>query len=251
MRLGPSWFDPAATSRGAGGSLGPRRSRGPGILRSWSPKPLPSGAHHSERLLPSDAEERLALARRLVAERCLYGVDVNPMAVEMAKLSLWLITLHKHRPFTFLDHAIKCGDSLLGLHSAEQIESFHLLPARATERLHDYIKRECLELLEVARTKREQIERFTVLDMRDAEFKARLHREAESALESVRAWLTSWLARGSRPPAVLPRAVSICLMRSWRNCCSMWVEPWCQCPGPISSRAAKLFGPCGRRPMQC
>lgn len=150
------------------------------------PEAVPSGAHHSERLLPRDAEERLALARRLVAERCLYGVDVNPMAVEMAKLSLWLVTLHKNRPFTFLDHAIKCGDSLLGLHSAAQIESFHLLPARAPERLHDYIKRECVELLEVARTKREQIERFTVLDMRDAEFKARLHREAEAALESVR-----------------------------------------------------------------
>lgn len=150
------------------------------------PEGLPSGAHHSERLLPRDAEERLALARRLVAERCLYGVDVNPMAVEMAKLSLWLVTLHKNRPFTFLDHAIKCGDSLLGLHSVEQIEGFHLLPARALERLHDYIKRECVELLEVARTKREQIERFTVLDMRDAEFKARLHREAETALESVR-----------------------------------------------------------------
>jgi hypothetical protein len=34
-----------------------------------------------------------------------YGVDINPMAVEMAKLSLWLITLHRDRPFTFLDHA--------------------------------------------------------------------------------------------------------------------------------------------------
>ncbi len=43
------------------------------------------GAHH-ERLLPRDDEERLAIARRLVAERCLYGVDVNPLAVEMAKL---------------------------------------------------------------------------------------------------------------------------------------------------------------------
>jgi len=150
------------------------------------PEALPSGAHHSERLLPRDAEERLALARRLVAERCLYGVDVNPMAVEMAKLSLWLVTLHKNRPFTFLDHAIKCGDSLLGLHSVEQIEGFHLLPARAPERMYDYIKRECVDLLELARTKREQIERFTVLDMRDAEFKARLHREAEAALESVR-----------------------------------------------------------------
>jgi len=52
---------------------------------------------------------------RIVVERCLYGVDRNPLAVEMAKLSLWLLTLQRNRPFTFLDHAIRCGDSLLGV----------------------------------------------------------------------------------------------------------------------------------------
>jgi hypothetical protein len=67
-----------------------------------------------ERLIPKEAAERLAIARRLVADRCVYGVDINPMAVEMAKLSIWLITVDKSRPFTFLDHALKCGDSLLG-----------------------------------------------------------------------------------------------------------------------------------------
>ena len=46
----------------------------------------------AERLVPADASERIAIARRVVADRCLYGVDINPMAVEMAKLSLWLIT---------------------------------------------------------------------------------------------------------------------------------------------------------------
>ncbi len=107
------------------------------------PEALPANAFHGQQLLPRDAEERLALARRLVAERCLYGVDVNPMAVEMAKLSLWLVTLHKDRPFTFLDHALKCGDSLLGLHLPEQIEHFHLIPARATTRVMAYIRDEC------------------------------------------------------------------------------------------------------------
>ncbi|CAJ2785038.1 Eco57I restriction-modification methylase domain-containing protein [Burkholderia pseudomallei] len=150
------------------------------------PEALPSGSHHSEQLLPGDFEERLALARRLVAERCVYGVDVNPMAVEMAKLSLWLVTLHKNRPFTFLDHAIKCGDSLLGLHQAEQIESFHLVPSGTIERLHDYIKSESMALLDQARSKREQLERFTVLDVHDAELKGELHSEAEVALRNVR-----------------------------------------------------------------
>jgi methylase of polypeptide subunit release factors len=150
------------------------------------PEALPSGAHHSEQLLPGDFEERLALARRLVAERCVYGVDVNPMAVEMAKLSLWLVTLHKNRPFTFLDHAIKCGDSLLGLHQSEQIESFHLVPSRTVERLHDYIKRESMALLDQARRKREQLEHFAVFDVHDATLKNELHSDAEAALRNVR-----------------------------------------------------------------
>ncbi|MBC6432802.1 class I SAM-dependent DNA methyltransferase [Nostoc sp. HG1] len=68
-------------------------------------------------------EEPLLIARRLVAQRCLYGVDKNPFAVNLAKLSLWLVTLAKDFPFTFLDHALKCGDSLVGLRK-EQIGSF-------------------------------------------------------------------------------------------------------------------------------
>jgi hypothetical protein len=53
-------------------------------------------------------------ARRLIAQRCLYGVDKNPFAVNLAKLSLWLVTLSQELPFTFVDHALKCGDSLIG-----------------------------------------------------------------------------------------------------------------------------------------
>lgn len=70
--------------------------------------------------IPPD-EDELLLARRLVAQRCLYGVDRNPMAVDLAKLSLWLATLAKDHPFTFLDHSIREGDSLVGL-SRAQIE---------------------------------------------------------------------------------------------------------------------------------
>ena len=79
----------------------------------------------TERVLPADAEERLIMARRLVADRCLYGVDKNPLAVEMAKLSLWLITLQKNKPFTFLDHSLRCGDSLVGV-SVNQLRHWNL-----------------------------------------------------------------------------------------------------------------------------
>ncbi|MFV8753446.1 type IIL restriction-modification enzyme MmeI [Nannocystaceae bacterium ST9] len=64
-----------------------------------------------------------ALALRLVAERCLYGVDKNPVAVELAKLSLWLLAAGDARPFAFVDHALRHGDSLIGLNLG-QIASF-------------------------------------------------------------------------------------------------------------------------------
>lgn len=68
--------------------------------------------------IPPDEDEDL-LARRLVAQRCLYGVDKNPMATDLARLSLWLATLARDHEFTFLDHALKTGDSLVGLTRAQ------------------------------------------------------------------------------------------------------------------------------------
>ncbi|MGB7546507.1 MAG: DNA methyltransferase [Terracidiphilus sp.] len=68
-----------------------------------------------EELIPANPDERGLYALRIVVERCLYGVDRNPLAVEMAKLSLWLLTLQRSKPFTFIDHSIRCGDSLLGV----------------------------------------------------------------------------------------------------------------------------------------
>ncbi|WP_448035169.1 Eco57I restriction-modification methylase domain-containing protein [Bradyrhizobium liaoningense] len=73
--------------------------------------------------IPADEDEELH-ARRLVAQRCLYGVDKNPVATDLAKLSLWLATLARDHEFTFLDHALKSGDSLVGLTEA-QISAMH------------------------------------------------------------------------------------------------------------------------------
>jgi len=81
------------------------------LVKAW-------GQNLPAELLPGGSaygEEPLIYARRLVAQRCLYGVDKNPFAVNLARLSLWLVTLSKHLPFTFVDHALKEGDSLVGL----------------------------------------------------------------------------------------------------------------------------------------
>jgi hypothetical protein len=75
---------------------------------------------HEGRWSPADvtAADRSTL-RRLVAERCLYGVDLNPTAVQLARLSMWLTTLAADRPLTFLDHHLGAGNSLLGARLAD------------------------------------------------------------------------------------------------------------------------------------
>jgi methylase of polypeptide subunit release factors len=80
--------------------------------------------------------DRLVIkARRQVIEHCLYGVDINPMAVEIAKLSLWIVSMDPDRPFTFVDDRLVPGDSLLGIKSIRQLEWMHLDPS-AGRRLH-------------------------------------------------------------------------------------------------------------------
>src|SRR5205085_7980287 len=73
--------------------------------------------------IPAD-ETPILFASRLIAQRCLYGVDKNRMAVDLAKLSLWLATLAKDHAFSFLDHNFRHGDSLVGL-SLAQIQACH------------------------------------------------------------------------------------------------------------------------------
>ncbi|MDP1572242.1 MAG: N-6 DNA methylase [Vicinamibacterales bacterium] len=72
-------------------------------------------ARHAREGTPAEPDrDTVAATRRLVAQRCLYGVDLNPTAVQLARLSLWLATLAADRPLTFLDHHLATGDSLVG-----------------------------------------------------------------------------------------------------------------------------------------
>jgi len=137
-----------------------------------------------ERLIPADLAERIAIARRYVADRCLYGVDINPMAVEMAKLSLWLITLRRDRPFTFLDHALKCGDSLLGVSTLKQVEKFSL---RSGEQQETFATANLFRYVEDASAKRSALEELPSNDYAQIEIKGRLHAEAEAATAKVKA----------------------------------------------------------------
>ena len=68
-----------------------------------------------------------AIIRRMVLKRCIYGVDKNPLAVELAKVSLWLHSFTVGAPLSFLDHHLRCGDSLLGLPVREANEDLNRL----------------------------------------------------------------------------------------------------------------------------
>ena len=159
-------FQPSPERRRTGSHYTPRTLTGPivtkalePILRRLGPNPTPeailalkvcdpamgSGAflveamrqlarllveawnHHGKPpRIPAD-ETPILFASRLIAQRCLYGVDKNRMAVDLAKLSLWLATLAKDHAFSFLDHNFRHGDSLVGL-SLAQIEACHWAP---------------------------------------------------------------------------------------------------------------------------
>ena len=80
-------------------------------------------AHGTMPVIPPD-EDEVIYARRLIAQKCLYGIDRNPMAVDLAKVSLWLSTLARDHPLTFVDHAFRHGDSLVGL-TRQQIEALN------------------------------------------------------------------------------------------------------------------------------
>jgi hypothetical protein len=100
-------------------------------------------AWHAHDAIPTDIppdEDEVLYARRQVAQRCLYGVDKNIMAVDLAKLSLWLVTLAKDHPFTFLDHSLRHGDSLVGL-TRRQIIGFHWEPKQQKELGGELIQR--------------------------------------------------------------------------------------------------------------
>jgi Eco57I restriction-modification methylase len=131
----------------------------------------------------AEVEQVVLAARRIVAERCLYGVDINPLAVEMAKLSLWLVTMDKERPFGFLDDRFVVGDSLLGLVKIAQLEAIHVSPDSRTAELDlsgDWVLR-----LEQAADLRRQITASPVVTVRHVEHKQRLLRQAGQLTEHI------------------------------------------------------------------
>jgi len=154
----------------------------PGTVRI-TPEGEPSTGQPGEMLIPDDPDERQTYALRIVAQRCLYGVDKNPLAVEMAKLSLWLLTLAKDKPFEFLDHAIRCGDSLVGIHNLDQLRKFSLDGKGEDNRLFlGFLDEKIKEAINLRR----QITDMQANSVEDVEAQDRMLREANEKIERLK-----------------------------------------------------------------
>lgn len=129
-------------------------------------------------------EDRLIEARRLVAERCLYGVDINPLAVELAKLSLWLVTISKGCPFGFLDHNLKSGDSLLGISDVEQLVQFRMKPVSGD--LGNLMSAQIRSSVEEAKKERLELRETRIRDIRDIRVQMQHLEKAEAATSRLR-----------------------------------------------------------------
>jgi hypothetical protein len=149
------------------------------------------------RIAPADLdEEERADIRRLIAERCLAGVDCNPTAVQLARLSLWLATLAHGKPLTFLDHRLRTGDSLVGASPADLARTPGRRPAAAAlplfdqARLEESLRNAAVPLLGMAARRDD-----TVTDVRAKEA---LWRELTSPVSPLAVWrraATLWCAR--------------------------------------------------------
>ena len=156
-------------------------------------------------------EPERAAIRRSVAERCLYGVDLNPMAVQLARLSVWLTTLAGDRPLSFLDHRLNVGNSLIGAWIAALARapvagrrSSRATDTRTSSLFDESNLRDALRDVLPLRFSMESIPNDTVEQVRDKERTMAATNARGTALRKWRQvadlWCASWLA-GDQVPA--------------------------------------------------
>jgi hypothetical protein len=181
-------------------------------------------------------EDRRTAIRRLIAERCLAGVDANPLAVQLARLSLWLATLARGKPLSFLDHRLRVGNSLLGASPDDlarmapigrgRAASHPGLPLFETDNLEHDIRQASIPLRELARRSDE-----TVRDVREKEALWNQISSARSPLEPWRVACSLWCARwfwprGSPPSTAETRAAIDALLRRDRTLAGAHLAGW-------------------------
>lgn len=149
---------------------------------------------------PSPEATRHAL--RDAVGRCMYGVDLNPMAVELCKVALWMEAIEPGRPLSFLEHHIQCGNSLLGTTPALMAKG---IPDEAFEPLTGDDRKFCSALKKRNRKEREGFMSLTfVAEPRATYFSARSRLEAigvldDATIEGIRAKEQRWREMASSP----------------------------------------------------
>ena len=136
-----------------------------------------------------------AIIRRMVLKRCIYGVDKNPLTVELAKVSLWLHSFTVGAPLSFLDHHLRCGDSLIGLRVHDAV--------RELSRLGGFTSASAIQAAENATAGMQRIEEMSDADIAEVEASAALFREVERTTSDLRGLLdtlcgVNWLAAGMK-----------------------------------------------------
>ena len=140
----------------------------------------------------------LDIIRRMVLKRCIYGVDKNPMTVELAKVSLWLHSFTVGAPLSFLDHHLRCGDSLVGIRVHEASEELN--------RLGGLFSSSAIAGAESAAMKMVQIEAMSDADVSEVQESAGLFSNVEEATADLRGLLDfvcglRWLTAGMKKRA--------------------------------------------------
>ena len=123
-----------------------------------------------------------AIVRRMVLKRCIYGVDKNPLTVELAKVSLWLHSFTVGAPLSFLDHHLRCGDSLIGLRVSQGVEDLELLGG-------GLFARSAIAGAEAATTAMGRIEEISDSDVSEVRQSATLFDEVENTTADLRGLL--------------------------------------------------------------
>ncbi len=161
----------------------------------------------------TDSAEIRSAAMREVIARCLYGADINPMAVEMCKLSLWLVSMDRAKPFSFVDDKIFCGNSLLGLTSEDQLEYLHLYPdpARMDHQIFIDVRRKLDEAVRLRRELASPVDEQNA--MRSARGKAHLLQQSREVTMQLRQMadgiIAAGLPLGGKPGAKLNDAYKV------------------------------------------
>ena len=154
-----------------------------------------------------------AIIRRMVLKRCIYGVDKNPLTVELAKVSLWLHSFTVGAPLSFLDHHLRCGDSLIGLRVRDAI--------RDLDRLGGLFAASAIAGAEVAAEGMERIEEMSDADVVEVHESASVFREVEETTADLRGllnclcglqWITAGMKSRARSEFETPLAATLSRM---------------------------------------